>query len=72
VDFYCAELMLAIEIDGESHAEQQEYDSMRTERLAELGVTIIRYSNDEVLENLDGVHADLKQKVEKLRKDKKK
>ena len=34
VDLYCAELMLAIEIDGDSHAEQEEYDEVRTARLS--------------------------------------
>ena len=69
VDFYCAELMLAIEIDGVSHEGQKEYDNERTEMLKTFGITVVRYSNDDVLENLDGVHVDLKQKVEKLKRE---
>jgi len=69
VDFYCAELMLAVEIDGESHALNQEYDQERTKRLKTLGITVVRYSNDEILENLSGVGEDLKRKVEKLRRE---
>jgi very-short-patch-repair endonuclease len=67
IDFYCAELMLAVEVDGDTHSLQQEYDGERTKILNALGITVIRYSDDEVLENLDGVHADLKRKVDKLR-----
>ena len=63
VDFYCSEFMLAIEIDGDSHGEQEEYDRKRTERLNSLGVTVIRYSNEEVMNNIAGVYEDLKEKV---------
>ncbi len=66
VDFYCAELMLAIEIDGDSHAEQVDYDNRRTLRLNQLGIEVIRYTNRDVSSNLDGVYSDLHEKI-KLR-----
>ncbi len=59
VDFYCAELMLAIEVDGDTHAEQEQYDQTRTNQLNNLGVQIIRYSNTDVLNNLEGVYEEL-------------
>ena len=59
VDFYCAELMLAIEIDGDTHAGQEQYDKRRTENLNKYGVEVIRYTNAEVLNNLEGVYQDL-------------
>jgi len=59
VDFYCAELMLAIEIDGDTHARQRAYDESRTRRLNTLGVEVIRYTNSDVLNNLEGVYQDL-------------
>ncbi len=59
VDFYCSELQLAIEIDGDSHAQSVEYDAKRTEFLNSLGLRVIRYSNDDVLDNLEGVYDDL-------------
>ncbi len=59
VDFYCAELMLAIEVDGDTHAEQEQYDQTRTERLNRLGVEVVRYGNSDVMDNLEGVYADL-------------
>ena len=68
VDFYCSELMLVIEIDGDSHAEQEEYDKQRTERLNKYGITVFRYTNRDILYNLSGVYEDLCEKIEELRK----
>ena len=59
VDFYCSELQLVIEIDGDSHAQQMKYDAERTHFLNALGLVVIRYTNQEVLQNLSGVVADL-------------
>jgi very-short-patch-repair endonuclease len=70
VDFYCSELMLVIEIDGDSHNEKTDYDCQRTQKLEALGITVIRYLNDDVLHNLNGVYIDIKTNVEKLRKTK--
>jgi len=55
VDFFCAEAKLVIEVDGDSHAHQQGYDARRTAWLAAEGFRVIRFSNDEVMRNLDGV-----------------
>lgn len=63
VDFYCSELMLAIEIDGDSHAEQVEYDQNRTLSLNQLGIEVIRYANKDVITNMDGVYSDLLKKI---------
>jgi very-short-patch-repair endonuclease len=67
VDFYCSEILLAIEIDGDSHATQKQYDQKRTKRLNDLGITVLRYTNDEVMGNIDGVYDDLKRKVKNLK-----
>lgn len=64
VDFYCSEYLLAIEIDGDSHAEQKEYDQSRTEKLNTLGVIVIRYTNEEVINNIQGVYEDLKKRID--------
>ncbi|MEW6038620.1 MAG: selenide, water dikinase SelD [Pseudomonadota bacterium] len=64
VDFYCSELQLVIEIDGDSHARQTEYDGERTRFLNSLGLEVVRYANQEVLHNLAGVFADLSRRVE--------
>jgi very-short-patch-repair endonuclease len=55
VDFYCAEAKLAIEVDGETHAHQRAYDARRTAWLEGEGFRLIRFTNQEVMTNLDGV-----------------
>jgi len=55
VDFYCHSAGLVIELDGDIHHEQKEYDAGRDKALEELGLRVIRYSNDEVLLNLPRV-----------------
>ena len=63
VDFYCAERMLAIEIDGDNHAGSIQYDESRTRKLKALGVEVVRYTNAEVMTNLEAVHDDLLNRV---------
>ena len=67
VDFYCAELMLAIEIDGDSHDAQPQRDETRTRRLNALGIEVVRYMNGEILNNLEGVYEDLLKRVTERR-----
>jgi len=61
VDFYCHTLGLVIEIDGDTHTERKEYDDMRTQLLNNFGLEVIRYSNTEVYQNLEGVGNSLNQ-----------
>ena len=58
-DFYCAELNLVIEIDGDSHAEQAQYDAERSVFLASQGVHVLRYANRDILGNLPGIYEHL-------------
>jgi very-short-patch-repair endonuclease len=57
VDFYCVEVKLAIEADGESHYQpgSQEYDERREEFIQQYGVTFLRFTNVDVYDNLEGV-----------------
>jgi len=57
VDFYCAALKLVIEIDGESHFTQQGrvYDHQRTEILEGYGLSVLRFTNDAVLNDFEAV-----------------
>ena len=48
VDFYCHELMLAIEVDGTSHEDKLEYDNLRQRKLERLGVIMIRFDNKHI------------------------
>jgi very-short-patch-repair endonuclease len=55
-DFACRRPnMLVVEVDGESHAEQREYDQRRTAELEKRGYRVMRFTNSEVMTNLDGV-----------------
>ena len=54
-DFACIEAGLVIELDGGQHAEQAAYDARRTEDLRMAGYRVIRFWNNEVLGNMDGV-----------------
>ena len=55
VDFYCHEVKLIVEIDGDSHIEQMAYDVARTQWLEAQGCTVIRFWNSQVAENAEGV-----------------
>jgi very-short-patch-repair endonuclease len=49
VDFYCAEERLILEIDGEIHESQKEYDSWRTSVLEDLELRVLRIKNEEII-----------------------
>lgn len=57
VDFVCLPKRLIIEADGAYHQEeeQQKNDAMRTERLNALGFNVIRFSNDEILGDINNI-----------------
>lgn len=59
VDFICPSAHLVVEIDGGQHASTTNYDAKRERYLEEQGFRVIRFWNNEVLENLDGVLARL-------------
>ena len=54
-DFYCAKYKLIIEIDGKIHDKQKEQDEYRTHILNTLGYKVIRFRNDEILNEMDSV-----------------
>jgi very-short-patch-repair endonuclease len=56
-DFYCAKHRLAIEIDGSSHQTWQEYDATRTSVIEEMGCRVIRFRNEQVLDDIESVLA---------------
>ncbi|NPV87346.1 MAG: DUF559 domain-containing protein [Anaerolineae bacterium] len=57
VDFYCPACALVVEIDGSVHSQedQRAYDNERTKHLNALGCRVLRFTNREVLEQLDTV-----------------
>ncbi|RDC65211.1 methionine synthase [Adhaeribacter pallidiroseus] len=60
VDFICLKQKLVIEVDGEYHEQQQEYDTLRTEFLQGLGYRVLRITNNEVEQNLQTVLQTIK------------
>ncbi|MBI2368480.1 MAG: endonuclease domain-containing protein [Deltaproteobacteria bacterium] len=57
VDFVCLEKRLIIELDGGQHAEQSHYDSERDAWLRDQRFTVLRFWNNDVLINVEGVAA---------------
>lgn len=57
LDFFCYEQKLAVELDGGQHSENDQsiYDEKRTQYLNRYGITLLRFWNNEVIINLDGV-----------------
>lgn len=62
-DFYCHEFKLIVEIDGGYHKRQIDYDKMRTEIINLLGIEVIRFTNEEVENNLKNTIKSLKSKL---------
>ena len=69
VDFYCHELGLVIELDGNQHGTDDaiEYDTERTNFLEALGLTVVRYWNDDVLSRTEVVLEDLWRRCSELK-----
>ncbi|MDY6867770.1 MAG: endonuclease domain-containing protein [Chloroflexota bacterium] len=61
VDFYCPAAKLVIEIDGAIHMTQLEYDQVRETDLRVMGYQILRFTNERVITDLDGVLGEILQ-----------
>ena len=70
LDFYSPEIKLAIEIDGESHFQEgaAHYDNERQIFIESAGIKFLRFTNNQVYENLNGVLEIIAQKIRELRK----
>jgi len=57
VDFYCPKKRLAVELDGSQHSavESQKYDEERSKYIEHLNINVIRFWNNEISQNLEGV-----------------
>ena len=64
-DFYCASAALVIELDGSQHrtAEGVQADTIRDEYLNNLGILVLRYSNETIHKNFYGVCADIQRHI---------
>ncbi len=54
-DFYCHEAKLVVEADGPIHLDKKEYDKNRDKVLLGIGLKILRFENDEIINNLNDV-----------------
>ena len=66
VDFFCSELMLAVEVDGESHYGNEERDEVRQKKLEKLGVSVLQFDDLEVRHNLDIVVKKIEEWIEEF------
>ena len=64
LDFYCASCKLVVEVDGSIHDDRQDYDLERTKVLETYGYFVLRFTNDEVLGNIDIVLAKIAEAAE--------
>ncbi len=60
VDFYCHKYKLIIEVDGEIHLNQKDYDEGRTAELNRFDLTVIRFTNEDVVNEIEKVVSEIK------------
>lgn len=60
LDFYCPAYKLVVEVDGKIHDHQIEYDAARSAQLAEYGYKVLRFRNEQVMNDLPEVLAEIK------------
>jgi very-short-patch-repair endonuclease len=68
VDFYCPEIRLAIEVDGDTHLTKDEmvYDKERQNEIEKLGIEFLRFVNGEIYNDIDSVMERIKTKIKDL------
>ncbi len=64
-DFYCRELSVVIEVDGQIRQNQLEYDRLRTELMSVMNIAVIRFKNEQII---DDVHVVVEGIISFLRK----
>jgi len=69
LDFYCPEYRLGIEADGGQHYgyQDRQRDELRTIELSKIGVEIIRFNDQEIFNNIEGVYEIIQRAIEKKR-----
>jgi very-short-patch-repair endonuclease len=65
IDFYCPKLRLAVELDGGQHSEEEVrgYDMVRSDYLRAQGIETIRFWNNDVMKNIEGVLLKIAEKI---------
>lgn len=65
-DFICKPLNLIIEVDGVTHEDNTARDYIKTKSLEEVGYIVIRFSDENVLKNIDSVSNEIELVIEKI------
>ncbi|MBP6891746.1 endonuclease domain-containing protein [Candidatus Shapirobacteria bacterium] len=65
-DFYCSQLSLVIEVDGSSHDKKKPNDQMRDKYLECIGIKTLRFTNEEVLYEIDKVKEEIIKVIKSL------
>ena len=67
-DFYCAKIKLVVDVDGSIHElpENKEYDIGRSEILNDFGITVIRFSNEQIINEIDKTIIKIKKISKKI------
>jgi very-short-patch-repair endonuclease len=65
LDFYCPKMNIAVELDGGQHAwdESREYNTLRSEYLKAHKIEVVRFWNNDILQNIKGVLAQIEEKI---------
>lgn len=65
LDFYCPQVRLAVELDGGQHAKEQQqiHDDIRTKFLGEQNIRVLRFWNNDVMKNIEGVIERIREEV---------
>jgi len=66
VNFYCSELMLAIDIEGHGSGHQSEYNQQRLQEVEKLGVKVIHYTDMQIKRNIRRVVKGLRQRINRM------
>ena len=71
-DFFCNKLKLVIELDGYTHTFEEvvDKDELKQEKLKELGVSVLRFRDEDVMKNMDGVLSVIQQFIDDFKKGK--
>ena len=69
IHFYCPKLKLAIEVDGTTHLENEDiiYDQRRTKELNKLGIKILRFWNNDILDGLAEVENVIEEQIKNIK-----
>jgi len=63
-DFYCHEQRLVIELDGKIHAYRRRRDAARTEVINDLGMSVVRFTNENIEDDIAGVLTTLRNMID--------